>query len=130
MGLAPTATAITHGWRQLPTGDQDSLSEVVGQGLTAQDWIVAGSTLVGFIVAGRLLRTVVTRVVRKTDTEGAIARFVGRLAQNLVVLVGVVYALSVLEVQIGPLLGALGVTGIAVAFAMTAVMLAVLPDCT
>ncbi len=106
----------------LQVPDSPALDEVVGQGLTARDWVVAGATFVAFLVAGRLLRTFVERIVRRTDSEGSIARMVGRLAQNLLALVGLLYALSVLDVQIGPLLGALGVTGIAVAFAITAIL--------
>lgn len=102
--------------------DAPALDEFVPDGLTAQDWITAGITLVAFLVVARVLRTVVTRLVAKTDSEGQIATFVGRLVQNLVAIVGLVYSLNVLGVQIGPLLGALGITGIAIAFALTAIL--------
>ena len=61
-------------------------------------------------------------MIRRTDTEGQIARFVGRIVQNVLVIVGLVYALNVLGVQIGPLIGALGISGIAIAFALTAIL--------
>lgn len=98
------------------------LDDAIGRGLTAEDWLLAGATLVGFAVAGRLVRVLVERFVRRNDIEGQIARFVGRMVQNVLALVGLVYALNVLEVQIGPLLGALGIGGIAIAFAMTAIL--------
>lgn len=101
---------------------EPDLDDVVPEGLTAQDWITAGVTFVAFVLVARLLRILVERIVRRTDSEGQIAVFVGRLVQNVVVLVGLVYSLSALGVQIGPLLGALGITGIAIAFALTAIL--------
>ena len=119
--MSSTITGVQLLAQSVPTGDVD-LEEAIGNGLTAQDWITAGVTLVGFVVLGRLVRSVVERLVRRTDSEGQIARFLGRLVQNVLAFVGVVYALNVLAVQIGPLLGALGITGIAIAFAMTAIL--------
>lgn len=101
---------------------EPGLDDVVPEGLTGRDWAVAGVTLVVFVVAGRLIRMLVERVVRRTDSEGQIARFVGRLVQNALILVGIVYALNELGVQIGPLIGALGISGIAIAFALTAIL--------
>ena len=108
--------------QQVPAPDDVDLEGAIGTGLTAQDWITAGVTVVAFIVLGRLARAVVERIVRRTDSEGQIARFVGHLVQNLLALVGLIYALNTLEVRIGPLLGALGITGIAIAFALTAIL--------
>lgn len=102
--------------------DLDELDGVVREGLTARDWITAGLTFVAFVIAGRVIRRLVVRAVRRTDHEGTIALFVGRLVQNLLAFVGFVYALSVLGVRIGPLLGALGISGIAIAFALTAIL--------
>lgn len=107
--------------RQVPTGEVE-LDAVVREGLTATDWLVAGATFAGFVVAAMVLRRIIERLVRRTDPEGAIARFAARLVRNLVVLVGLLYALTALGVQIGPLVGALGVTGIAIAFAVTAIL--------
>ncbi len=114
--LAPVLGAIAQ------SGDVPDLEEALPSGLTADDWIKAGATLLAFIVVGRVIRLIVERVVRKTDVEGQIARLVGRIVQNLLVFVGFVYALGILEVQVGPLLGALGVSGIAIAFALTAIL--------
>ncbi len=104
------------------TGDVPDLEEALPQGLTTDDWIKAGITLLAFIVVARIVRAIVQRVIRKTDSEGQIARLVSRIVQNLLVFVGLLYALGILEVRVGPLLGALGVTGIAIAFALTAIL--------
>jgi small conductance mechanosensitive channel len=106
---------------QLPTGDVD-LDDVIREGLTLTDWAVAGATILGAVVVALVLRRVIERLVRRTDPEGAIARFASRLVQNLVVVLGLLYALTALGVQIGPLVGALGLTGIAIAFAVTAIL--------
>ena len=106
----------------LQTPDDVELDEAIGQGLTLSDWIVAGVTFVAFVVVGRIVRLVVERLVRRTDTEGQIAHFVGRAVQNGLAVIGFIYALNALDVRIGPLLGALGITGIAFAFAMTAIL--------
>ena len=101
---------------------EPDLQAVVGDGLTARDWITAAVVIVAFLLLARLVRMAVERFVRRSDSEGQIARAVGRIVQNLVRLVGFVYALNVLQVQIGPLLGALGISGIAIAFALTAIL--------
>lgn len=106
---------------QVPTTEVE-LEGVVREGLTATDWLVAGATFAGSVVAAQVLRRVIERLIRRTDPEGAIARFVAQTVRTLVVLVGLLYALTALGVQIGPLVGALGVTGIAVAFAVTAIL--------
>ncbi len=98
------------------------LEGVVRSGLTAEDWIAAGLTFAACVVVGVVIRRVVERVVGRSDSEGQIARFVGRMVRNLLVLIGLVYSLTVLGVQIGPLIGALGISGIAIAFALTAVL--------
>ena len=104
------------------TDGEPDLEAVVPEGLTGRDWAVAGITLVAFFVVARVIRILIERVVRRSDSEGQIARFVGRLVQNALILVGVVYALNELGVQIGPLIGALGISGIAIAFALTAIL--------
>ena len=119
--IAAEAWAAGRVLAQTPTAEVE-LEGVVREGLTATDWAVAGATIAGFVVVGLVLRRVIERLVRRTDPEGSIARFAAQMVRNLVVLVGVLYALTALGVQIGPLIGALGVTGIAIAFAVTAIL--------
>ncbi len=91
--------------------------EVISRGLTAGDWILAGGVFVGGIVLGRLLRALLTRRISHEDAERSAAVVLGRLAGYVAVVAGLVYALSVLDVRLGPLLGAVGIGGIAVALA-------------
>ena len=106
---------------QVPTTEVE-LEGVVREGLDAGDWLAAGATFAAFVLGALVLQRIVEGVVRRTDPEGSIARFAGRMTRNLVVVVGLLYALVALGVQIGPLVGALGVTGVAIAFAVTAIL--------
>jgi small-conductance mechanosensitive channel len=91
--------------------------EVISRGLTLGDWVLAGGVFVGGIVVGRLLRALLTRRISHEDAERSAAVVIGRLVGYVAVVAGLVYALSVLDVRLGPLLGAVGIGGIAVALA-------------
>lgn len=88
------------------------------EGLTVQDWIT-GAVIVGVtIVFAIVVRRVTSRVLRRVDMDPGPARLVGRFFAFVVVVAGFVYALNALQIAIGPLLGALGVGGLALAFAL------------
>jgi len=92
--------------------DPELLPEDVTTGAVLQATIVF---LVAVVLAVVLRRTLVRLVDREADRH--LGRIVGRFLSVVVVAVGVVYALDVVGVSIGPLVGALGVGGIALAFA-------------
>src|SRR6185312_9609454 len=52
------------------------------------------------------------------STERTIVKLLERVLTYAVALFGVLYALGALHIQVGPLLGALGIGGIALAFAL------------
>ncbi len=80
------------------------------------DLIPAGLILAGAIALGLVLRFVVAKIVdRRSEILGRLA---GRFAMFIVVCVGIVYALANVGVRIGPLVGALGIGGFALAFAL------------
>ena len=89
---------------------------ILPNGVTAWDWIHAG-IIVGVTVAIALL---VRQTVRRArgDADRLIVRIIERVVVYVLVIVGAVYTLAALQVQIGPLLGALGIGGIALAFAL------------
>ncbi len=98
--------------------DADALEAVIsGGGTTGVDWAVAGIILAAAIVVSRAVKLVVVRTVCRA-ADASIADLVGRMVAYAVVAFGFVYALDRLGVQIGPLLGALGIVGIALAFAL------------
>ncbi|HSM02952.1 MAG TPA: mechanosensitive ion channel family protein [Acidimicrobiia bacterium] len=88
------------------------------EGLTVQDWIT-GAVIVGVtIVLAIAVRRLTSRILRRVDMDPGPARLVGRFFAFIVVVAGFVYSLNALEIAIGPVLGALGVGGLALAFAL------------
>jgi small conductance mechanosensitive channel len=99
--------------------DVERLGEAlsVDDGLTGWDWAQAGIIVVASIMVSGVVKAGVARLLRRSVDE-AVADLVGRLAAYTIVIFGVLYALDQVGVRIGPLLGALGIVGIALAFAL------------
>jgi small-conductance mechanosensitive channel len=99
-------------WAVAPTNDA-----IVSHGLTARDWALAGAiALVGLVLA-RVVRGAVSRAAGRDDGHGAAAEAVGRFAGLSLASVAFVYALGVVGVRLAPLVGALGIGGLALAYA-------------
>ena len=97
--------------------DTDALAEAFdGGGLDGWSWATAGLVFVAGLALARLLAWSISRVLRQR-VDQALASLIGRLVGYVVVVVALVYSLESLGVAIGPLLGALGIVGIALAFA-------------
>lgn len=90
---------------------------VVRHGIPAAAWIEAGVVLVLGIVAAALLRRALQRRLHAEEFEHQAIVLVGRFARLLVAGAAFFYALSLLGIQLGPLIGAVGIGGIAVALA-------------
>ena len=92
----------------------DTLAGLSGLGLA--DWLWAGGIMVVATLLGLSAGRLVTRLIdRRASTF--IARLVGRFVVAVFMVVGFVYALNQLGVSIGPLLGLLGLAGLAMALA-------------
>ncbi len=101
-----------------------NLKQVSNSGIdkvTGSEWLLAGAVFVASILAAFILRRVVERLV---DREGsrAVGRLAGRLTAFVVVVLGFFYALSSVDVAVGPLLGGLGIIGIALAFSLQEIL--------
>ncbi len=88
-------------------------------GITTGDWLRAAIV----VAVAILVATAVNRIALRIVTAGrhsrrGVGRLVGRLVGVVAFLIGLVYALNTLGVRIGPLLGALGIAGVAIAFAL------------
>ena len=90
---------------------------IVPHGVTTWDWVHAGIIATVTVSLCVVARSAVGRV-RRGDAERVVLRLIERVVVYLVVAVGFLYTLGALRVQLGPLLGALGIGGIALAFAM------------
>ncbi len=76
----------------------------------------AGVVVVSVVLAV-VVRVVLVRVIDRGDADRHTGLLVGRFLSVVVVVVGAIYALDLAGVRVGPLLGALGIGGIALAFA-------------
>lgn len=81
--------------------------------LTAADWLWAGGILLVAIALAIGTRRLVSKLMAGGNPLAA--KVVGRLLAALVFVLGLVYALSQVGVSVGPLLGVLGVAGLALA---------------
>jgi small-conductance mechanosensitive channel len=97
--------------------DTDALADAFsGGGLDGWAWATAGIVFVVGLIIARLAAWGVRSVLRRR-VDRSLAALVGRLVGYAIVVFALVYALDTLGVAIGPLLGALGIIGIALAFA-------------
>lgn len=96
----------------------EDLSSVADElsGLSLSDWVWAGSIIFGSFLIAFIFRKLLARAW--SDPESSYATHViARLISYVIFVFGLVYALGQIGVSVGPLLGALGVVGLALAFA-------------
>lgn len=89
----------------------------MGEDVGATEIWLAVVVFAATLLAAVVVRTLAVRLLDRGDADRRVGRLTGRFFSIVVVVVGLVYVLGILEIQIGPLLGALGVGGIALAFA-------------
>ena len=81
------------------------------------EWIVAFLIVLLALIGGRLVRRALHRGLAKTAVPPFAAILLGKTVVYVAVVVGLYFALTVLRLQVGPLIGALGLAGLAIAFA-------------
>ena len=95
---------------------------IIRDGLTAADWIVAGAILVVGIAVGALLKSLVSRALNRGDSERAAALMISRVVAWVAVIVALFWSLALLGIRVGPLFGAVGIGGVALAFAAQSIL--------
>ncbi len=100
----------------LAQSDIDRVTDVLGAS-TLRGYVIAAIIIVAAVVIGRVARMAINRIVNPSRVDNFVGLFVGRLVNYLVLVFGLIYALETLGIAIGPILGALGIAGIALAFA-------------
>ena len=108
-------------WASAPDdsgGSSDGTGEAASAaaGASTSDWITAGIIFGSGIVSAFLAAWITRRLVRNYNEM--IATLLGRVVGGVFFVIGFVYSLSTLGVAVGPLLGGLGIGGLAVAFAL------------
>ncbi len=97
---------------------QSSDDAIIDEALTVSDWVQAGIIVAATVVASVVVARLVRRVLAHVVGSGFAAIVTARLAAYLVFLVGLFYALTSLGVQVGPLIGAIGLGGLVLALAL------------
>lgn len=111
-------------WIARTDADAEVIDEV-GSALsnnTLQEWLTAGAILVVAFIIAKIVAKTVGRLMQRTTTSSFLGDLLGRLIAYVIIAFGAVYALEEVGVAIAPLLGALGVIGIAIAFALQSVL--------
>ncbi len=101
--------------------DLEQVGESGISDVESNEWLLAAVIVVGTIVLSMLVGRIIQRVLQAHGPP-AFCRLGGRLASLLVLLVGFFYAFRAIDVAVGPLLGALGIVGIALAFSMQEIL--------
>jgi small-conductance mechanosensitive channel len=90
---------------------------IVAHPLTLADGITAAALVVIGVVIGQLAKRLSVRVIRRGDSDRLAAEALGRTVGLVVFVAALVYSLGIVGVRLGPLVGALGIGGVAIAFA-------------
>lgn len=86
------------------------------------DQIIAATTFVVGIALAVAVRRLLIAAGKRTRTREATTRVIARIISTVIVAVALFTALSQLGVEIGPLLGALGISGVVVALSLQPVL--------
>lgn len=97
---------------------QSSDESIIDEALTVSDWVQAGIIVAATIVVAVLVARLVRRVLTHVVGPGFAAIVTARLVGYLLFLIGLFYALTSLGVQVGPLIGAIGLGGLVLALAL------------
>lgn len=111
LGISVVGTPV------LPEPDEP----IVTSGLTETDWLRAGAIVLGSIIIAVIASKVIRSVLGRALGRGFAAIITARVVAYTLFVVGLVYALTSLGVRVGPLLGALGLTGLVLALALQTV---------
>ncbi len=84
------------------------------------DWVRGGVTVAAGVLGALIIAALVRRLMR--GKSQMVASLLARTFGGIVAVVGLVYGLNQVGVAIGPLLGALGVAGFAIAFALQGIL--------
>lgn len=85
------------------------------------EWLLAAGVFIGSILVAMVARRLIAKAVSRAGSD-SLGQAAGRVSASLIVVLGFFYALSSVDVAVGPLLGGLGIIGIAIAFSLQDVL--------
>lgn len=94
---------------------------IVDSSVTETDWLQAGAIVLASIIIAVIVARVLRSVLSRALGHGFAAIITARVVAYTLFVVGLIYALTTLGVRVGPLLGALGLTGLVLALALQTV---------
>jgi small-conductance mechanosensitive channel len=103
-------------------GAQQATQKVVSSNLTWQNWVAAAVILAIAFVAGRVGKVAVCRIIGRPEGEARAVDVIGRFVSSIAIVAGLIYALAALGIRLGALVGALGIGGLAIAFAAQSIL--------
>lgn len=118
--LTPLVTAVA-GVPPPDTTIPDPTADIISDGLTGSDWIEAGLIVVASIAVAAAASRITRGVLDRTIGDGFASIITARVIAYVLFLTGLVYALTSLGVRVGPLIGALGLSGLILALALQSV---------
>ncbi len=98
------------------------LEEVVGEGLTTRDYVLAAAVFVGSIIVAEVAGWLLHRQMTRNNDDARLAHTARRALRIVIVLAGLIVSLQLLDARLTPLLGALGIVILALAFAAQPVL--------
>lgn len=104
------------------SGVNEGVESLLDGQVAGTDWLQAGGILLAAIAVAILANRVARSIVARSVGAGFGAIITARIIGYLIFLVGLVYALNGLGVRVGPLLGALGLSGLVLALALQKVV--------
>jgi small-conductance mechanosensitive channel len=99
-----------------------NLDELVDDSVAGSEWLQAAGIMVGSIAIAIAANRIARAVVSRSLGSGFGAIITARIIGYAIVLIGLFYALSTLGVRVGPLIGALGISGLILALALQKVV--------
>ncbi len=95
---------------------------LLAQQTTMSDWVVVGIVIVAALLAATITRRLVRSIAEPLRLEPYVASIVSRVLTIVIALVALAFVLGQIDVEVGPLLGALGISGIIIAMALQPVL--------
>ena len=114
--LLPSSPLVAQVSTDLQSLDQSGISNV-----STGQWILAIAIVIVALILGGAARRVIERVASRSLSP-SVAHLAARVGAALIVILGFFYALASVDVAVGPLLGGLGILGIALAFALQEIL--------